>query len=159
MLEHHWSGLSVKHFLGCFYPLLMLMPTYLSAGKNGQASFYYSQGCFIGCPTCDNKSGRRQTDLCGLKMMPTNNAEGRSLNLDTTPNTPSDICEFLPSKINQACLILCNNITRCCVLRAACAVCAACAPCALRIALCVLKRIFADRHNPWRAPGAYFSRP
>ena len=53
--------------------------------KNGQASFWYSQGdvffasllptdrhslfffagCFIGCPECDHKSGRRQTDLCG----------------------------------------------------------------------------------------------
>jgi hypothetical protein len=22
-------------------------------------------GCFIGCPTCDDKSGRRQVDLCG----------------------------------------------------------------------------------------------
>merc|ERR1711865_831224 len=34
--------------------------------NNGQASFWYSQGCFIGCPECDNKSGRRQIDLCGL---------------------------------------------------------------------------------------------
>jgi hypothetical protein len=28
--------------------------------NNGQASFWYSQGCFIGCPECDNESGRRQ---------------------------------------------------------------------------------------------------
>ena len=34
--------------------------------NNGQAAFWYSQGCFIGCPTCDHMSGRRQTDLCGL---------------------------------------------------------------------------------------------
>ena len=33
---------------------------------NGQAGFYYSQGCFIGCPECDHISGRRQTDLCRL---------------------------------------------------------------------------------------------
>ena len=26
--------------------------------QNGQASFWYSQGCFIGCPTCDHLSGR-----------------------------------------------------------------------------------------------------
>ena len=32
---------------------------------NGQSSYWYSQGCFIGCPECDHKSGRRQTDLCG----------------------------------------------------------------------------------------------
>ena len=33
---------------------------------NGQAGFYYSQGCFIGCPACDHVSGRRQVDVCGL---------------------------------------------------------------------------------------------
>jgi hypothetical protein len=31
--------------------------------ENGQADFWYSQGCFIGCPTSDNESGRRQIDL------------------------------------------------------------------------------------------------
>jgi hypothetical protein len=30
----------------------------------GQAAFWYSQGCFIGCPECDHVSGRRQTDIC-----------------------------------------------------------------------------------------------
>eukprot|EP00912_Choanoflagellata_sp_UC4_P000732 UC4_evm1s459 len=35
------------------------------ACHNGQASMWYSQGCFIGCKSCDNLSGRRQTDLCG----------------------------------------------------------------------------------------------
>jgi hypothetical protein len=33
---------------------------------NGQSAFWYSQGCFIGCPECDHMSGRRQTDLCKL---------------------------------------------------------------------------------------------
>ena len=33
------------------------------ACDNGQSSFWYSQGCFIGCPTCDHVSGRRQTDV------------------------------------------------------------------------------------------------
>ena len=28
--------------------------------ENGQAAHWYSQGCFIGCPTCDHESGRRQ---------------------------------------------------------------------------------------------------
>ena len=32
--------------------------------NNGQAVYWYSQGCFIGCKECDHKSGRRQTDLC-----------------------------------------------------------------------------------------------
>lgn len=32
--------------------------------NNGQAQYWYSQGCFIGCDECDHKSGRRQTDLC-----------------------------------------------------------------------------------------------
>lgn len=34
--------------------------------SNGQACYWYSQGCFIGCPTCDSVSGRIQSDLCGL---------------------------------------------------------------------------------------------
>ena len=38
----------------------------------------YSQGCFIGCKTCDHVSGRRQTDLCGAGFKATNNAEGTS---------------------------------------------------------------------------------
>ena len=33
---------------------------------NGQSAFWYSQGCFIGCPECDHVSGRRQTDVCKL---------------------------------------------------------------------------------------------
>lgn len=33
---------------------------------NGQSAFWYSQGCFIGCPECDHVSGRRQTDICKL---------------------------------------------------------------------------------------------
>ena len=34
------------------------------ACNNGQSAYFYSQGCFIGCPECDHVSGRRQTDLC-----------------------------------------------------------------------------------------------
>jgi len=36
-----------------------------AACDNGQSAFWYSQGCFIGCPACDHVSGRRQTDVCG----------------------------------------------------------------------------------------------
>ena len=31
--------------------------------ENGQAQYWYSQGCFIGCDECDHKSGRRQTGI------------------------------------------------------------------------------------------------
>ena len=58
---------------------------------NGQAAFWYSQGCFIGCPTCDHASGRRQTDLCGLGMKPTNNGEARSLNRVTATGAANDV--------------------------------------------------------------------
>jgi len=67
-----------------------------AACTNGQAAFWYSQGCFIGCPTCDHASGRRQTDLCGNGMKPTNNGVARSLNLDATPNAPNDIYRHNP---------------------------------------------------------------
>ena len=40
------------------------------ACDNGQSSFWYSQGCFIGCPTCDHVSGRRQTDVRVLVIEP-----------------------------------------------------------------------------------------
>mmetsp|Transcript_117046 Transcript_117046/g.342835 ORF Transcript_117046/g.342835 Transcript_117046/m.342835 type:complete len:359 (+) Transcript_117046:60-1136(+) len=36
--------------------------------RNAQACFWYSQGCSIGCPTCDTLSGRFQKDLCGNAM-------------------------------------------------------------------------------------------
>ena len=63
---------------------------------NGQASFWYSQGCFIGCPECDHVSGRRQTDLCRNGMKPTNNADARSLNFNATPNAANDIYRHNP---------------------------------------------------------------
>jgi len=52
--------------------------------KNGQSSFWYSQGCFIGCPTCDHKSGRRQTDLCQLGKEQTLPVYARSININAT---------------------------------------------------------------------------
>jgi len=66
------------------------------ACKNGQAAFWYSQGCFVGCPECDNASGRRQTDLCGLGVKSTNNGNARSLNLDAIPGAPNDIYRHNP---------------------------------------------------------------
>jgi len=66
------------------------------ACHNGQASFWYSQGCFIGCETCDHVSGRRQTDLCGAGFKATNNAEGRSVNIAATPFADNDIYRHNP---------------------------------------------------------------
>ena len=63
---------------------------------NGQAAFYYSQGCFIGCPECDHTSGRRQTDLCKLGKKSTNNGAARSLNFNVTPGAPNDIFRHNP---------------------------------------------------------------
>lgn len=65
--------------------------------NNGQASFWYSQGCFIGCPTCDNKSGRRQVDLCGKgKNQTLTNPRYWSVNRDAKPGSPNDIYKHNP---------------------------------------------------------------
>jgi hypothetical protein len=64
--------------------------------ENGQAAFYYSQGCFIGCSECDHMSGRRQTDLCGNGMKPTLPNEFRSVNLDAEPGSDLDIYKHNP---------------------------------------------------------------
>eukprot|EP00911_Craspedida_sp_UC1_P002602 UC1_evm1s1927 len=63
---------------------------------NGQADFWYSQGCFIGCPMCDHLSGRRQVDLCGLGFRATLPNEFRTVNLNATPGTPEDIYKHNP---------------------------------------------------------------
>ena len=64
--------------------------------RNGQAGFYYSQGCSIGCPECDHISGRVQKDICGLGMKATLPAYARSLNLASTPGSPEDIYKHNP---------------------------------------------------------------
>ena len=69
------------------------------ACANGQAAFWYSQGCFIGCDACDHASGRVQTDLCGAGargVVSTNNGAGRSLNLGATPGAADDIYRHNP---------------------------------------------------------------
>ena len=64
---------------------------------NGQAGFYYSQGCFIGCPECDHKSGRRQIDLCGKGFKATiNDPKMRSVNRNATAGSPEDIYKHNP---------------------------------------------------------------
>jgi len=65
--------------------------------NNGQAAFWYSQGCFIGCPTCDHMSGRRQTDLCGLGFKATNNAaRTRSVSRAVASGAFNDIYKHNP---------------------------------------------------------------
>jgi len=65
--------------------------------NNGQASFWYSQGCFIGCPECDNKSGRRQIDLCGLgKKQTLTDPKYWSVNRDAVPFSEQDIYQHNP---------------------------------------------------------------
>lgn len=65
--------------------------------ENGQASFWYSQGCFIGCPACDDESGRRQVDLCGLgKKQTLTNPKYWSVNRDATPFSDIDIYQHNP---------------------------------------------------------------
>jgi len=64
--------------------------------KNGQASFWYSQGCFIGCPECDHLSGRRQTDLCKLGKKATLPQYARSVNLKAPRFSELDIYQHNP---------------------------------------------------------------
>lgn len=64
---------------------------------NGQASFFYSQGCFIGCPKCDHTSGRIQKDLCGLgKKATLNDARYRSVNRGVAAGSDLDIYKHNP---------------------------------------------------------------
>lgn len=63
--------------------------------ENGQAAFYYSQGCFIGCDECDHMSGRRQTDLCKKgKKATVNDPMQRSVNRNATAGSPEDIYRY-----------------------------------------------------------------
>ena len=58
---------------------------------NGQAAFYYSQGCSIGCAECDHKSGRRQIDICASGKTRTIDPRYRTLNRNSTPGSELDI--------------------------------------------------------------------
>ncbi len=62
-----------------------------------RCSFYYQQGCFIGCPECDHVSGRRQIDLCGLgKKATINDPKYRSVNRNATAGSIYDIYKHNP---------------------------------------------------------------
>ena len=63
---------------------------------NGQAAFYYSQGCFIGCKECDHLSGRRQVDLCGSGKPRAIDPKYRTLNRNATPGSDLDIYRHNP---------------------------------------------------------------
>jgi len=63
---------------------------------NGQAPFYYSQGCFIGCAECDHTSGRRQIDLCGSGKTRTIDPKFRTVNRNSTPGSDFDIYKHNP---------------------------------------------------------------
>jgi lytic starch monooxygenase len=68
-----------------------------AACDNGQAQYWYSQGCFIGCPTCDSVSGRRQADVCGLGKKPTINApEHRTVNRAAPAGSNKDVYQHNP---------------------------------------------------------------
>jgi len=66
------------------------------ACHNGQATFWYSQGCFIGCDECDHASGRRQVDLCGGGKVGTLPERFRSLNRDAEFLSELDIYQHNP---------------------------------------------------------------
>jgi len=65
--------------------------------NNAQACFWYSQGCSIGCPTCDALSGRFQKDLCGNGMKATiTDPRFRSVNRAAEALTLQDVYQHNP---------------------------------------------------------------
>ena len=64
--------------------------------NNGQSAYWYSQGCFIGCPTCDHESGRRQTDLCKKGFVGMLPSYAISVNRDVKRDSPLDIYRHNP---------------------------------------------------------------
>jgi hypothetical protein len=64
---------------------------------NGQSQYWYSQGCFIGCPECDHVSGRRQSDICGLgKVATINDPKHRTVNRAAPAGSELDIYKHNP---------------------------------------------------------------
>ena len=70
------------------------------SGQNGQSCFWFSQGCFIGCETCDggNASGTNPNvrDRCNSGAKATLNPELRTYNKHTVPGSPQDIYKHNP---------------------------------------------------------------
>lgn len=78
-------------------PHLCHIPADLTDGANpGQSAYWYSQGCFIGCPECDHVSGRRQTDLCGSGFVGQIPDNAISVNRNATRNSAYDIYRHNP---------------------------------------------------------------
>lgn len=84
------------------------------SGVNGQACFWFSSGCSIGCPVCDgitrgpiptipcnssapNEMCARKMEVCnsGLKM-PTLPREARTVNTDKTDGAADDFYQYTP---------------------------------------------------------------
>jgi len=65
--------------------------------SNGQACYWYNQGCFIGCPTCDNLSGRAQYDICHMgKNATLNDPQLRTVNRRSPAGSALDIYKHNP---------------------------------------------------------------
>jgi len=64
--------------------------------NNGQATYWYSQGCFIGCDECDHVSGRRQTDLCNSGFVGQLPDHAISVNRDQVRDSKYDIYRHNP---------------------------------------------------------------
>jgi len=68
-----------------------------SGCDNGQACYWYQQGCSIGCPTCDSVSGRVQIDICGLgKEATINDPSQRTVNRAAEAGSIFDIYKHNP---------------------------------------------------------------
>lgn len=64
---------------------------------NAQACYWYSQGCTIGCPTCDSVNGRQQADLCGKgKAATVNDPNLRTVNRNASAGSKYDIYKHNP---------------------------------------------------------------
>ena len=64
---------------------------------SGQSCFWFSQGCTIGCPTCDGKSPRSFKDLCGLgKKATVCDPRMRTYATDKACNTDDDLYRYNP---------------------------------------------------------------
>ena len=66
--------------------------------NSGQACFWFSQGCTIGCSKCDGKGARLPNyDHCpGESIEPTLAPEYRSANTNSTPGSKADIFKYNP---------------------------------------------------------------
>lgn len=85
------------------------------SGSNGQACFWFSSGCSIGCPTCDGKTrgpipniacrnATNKNEMCAHKMpvcdtglqVPTLPKEARTVNTDKEDGAEDDYYQFSP---------------------------------------------------------------